>query len=126
SWDLFSYPFYQEVREHNEVFSDVAALLSIPWGVHGTVDTNGSGGEPQQIDVQLVSGNYFTVLGVHASLGRAFTEADDLNPGGHPIAVASHAWWERQLGADPAAVGKTITIDQTSYTIVGVAPKEFF
>ncbi len=59
-------------------------------------------------------------------LGRTFTEADDQTPGGHPVAVVSYAWWERRLGGDPAAVGKTITIDQTAYTIIGVAPKEFF
>jgi predicted permease len=126
SWDLFSYPFYQEVRQHKDVFSDVAALLSMSWNVHGAVNTNGAGGEPEKMNVQLISGTYFPVLGVSASLGRTFTEADDQTPGGHPVAVVSHAWWEHRLGGDPAAVGKTVTIDQTTYTIVGVAPKEFF
>ena len=126
STDLFSYPFYQEVRQRNEVFSEVASLLSMSWGVHGTVNTDGASGEPEQMDVQLVSGTYFPVLGVNASLGRTFTEADDQTPGGHPVAVVSNAWWQRRLGADLGAVGKTITIDQTVYTIVGVAPKEFF
>jgi predicted permease len=126
SWDLFSYPFYQEVRQRNEVFSGVAALLSMPWSVHGTVNANGSRGEMEQINVQLVSGTYFSVLGVNANLGRTFTDADDQTPGGHPAAVVSHAWWESRLSSDPAAVGKVITIDQTAYTIIGVAPKEFF
>ena len=126
SWNLFSYPFYQEVRQRNEVFSEVAALLSMPWSVHGTVAADGVSGEAERIDLQLVSGTYFSVLGLNASLGRTFTEADDLNPGGHPVAVVSHAWWERRLGSDPAAVGKTIRIDQTVYTIIGVTPKEFF
>ena len=125
SWDLFSYPFYQEVRQHNEVFSDVAAVLSIPWSVHGTVTINESSGEIEKMNVLVVSGAYFSVLGVNASLGRAITEADDQNVGGHPVAVVSHTWWKRKLGGDPAAVGKIITIDQTSYTIIGVAPKEF-
>ena len=126
STDLFSYPFYQEVRQRNEVFSGVASLLSMTWSVHGTVNTDGASGEPEQMDVQLVSGTYFPVLGVNASLGRTLTESDDQTPGGHPVAVVSHAWWQRRLGGDPAAVGKTITIDRTVYTIVGVAPKEFF
>jgi predicted permease len=127
STDLFSYPFYQEVRQRDEAFSEVAALLSLVWGVHGTVNTSGSEArQPERLEVQLVSGTYFSVLGVNAGLGRTFTEADDQTPGGHPVAVISHAWWERRLGADPAAVGKTITIDQRAYTIVGVAPKEFF
>ncbi|MEP7339671.1 MAG: ABC transporter permease [Acidobacteriota bacterium] len=124
--NLFSYPFYQKVRQRNEVFSDVASLLSMTWSVHGTVNANGAHGEVEQMDVQLVSGTYFTVLGVKPGLGRTFTEADDQTPGGHPVAVVSHAWWENRLGADPAAVGKAITIDQTVYTIIGVAPKEFF
>jgi predicted permease len=126
SWDLFSYPFYQEVRQRQEVFAEVAALLNESWSVYGRVNTNESSGEMERMDVQLVSGTYFSVLGVNASLGRTFTEADDQTPGGHPIAVVSHAWWQRRLGSDPAAVGKTITIDQTAYTIIGVAPKEFF
>jgi predicted permease len=126
SCDLFSYPFYQEVRQRNEVFTEVASLLSIPWSVHGTVNSNGSSGDLEQLNVQLVSGTYFPLLGVNAGLGRTLTEADDQTPGGHPVAVVSHAWWERRLGGDPTAVGKTITIDQTTYTIVGVAPNEFF
>jgi predicted permease len=126
SWDLFSYPFYQEVRQHNEVFSDVAALLSVPMSPHGVINTNRSSDETEELNVQLVSGAYFSVLGVNASLGRAFTEADDQTSGGHPVAVISYAWWERRLGGNPAAVGKTITIGQTVYTIIGVAPKEFF
>jgi len=126
SWDLFSYPFYQEVRQRNEVFSDVASLLSMTWSVHGIVNTSGSSGEMEQIDAQLVSGTYFSVLGVNASLGRTFTETDDQTQGAHPVAIVSYGWWERRLGSDPAMIGKTITIDQTAYTIIGVAPKEFF
>jgi predicted permease len=126
SWELFSYPFYQEVRQRNEVFAEVAALLSLPWSVHGAVNLGANGGEPERLSVQLVSGTYFSVLGVQARLGRSFTAADDQTLGAHPVAVVSHAWWERKLGGDPAAVGKTITIDQVAYTIIGVAPKEFF
>jgi len=125
SWDLFSYPFYRDVQQHNEVFSGVASLLSIPWTVHGTVNSNGPG-EIEKLQVQLVSGTYFPVLGVNAQLGRVLTDADDQNEGGHPVAVVSHAWWSRRFNNDSSAIGKTITIDQIAYTIVGVAPKEFF
>jgi len=126
NWDLFSYPFYEEVRQRNEVFSEVAALMSIPSSPHGVLNTNGAGGEVEKLNLQLVSGTYFSVLGVNASLGRTFTEADDQTAGGQPVAVISYAWWERRWGGDPAAVGKTISIRETSYTIIGVAPKEFF
>jgi predicted permease len=123
STDLFSYPFYRQVQQRTDVFSGVASLLSIPWDVHGFVNTSG---DIEQLQVQLVSGSYFPVLGINAGLGRVLTEADDQNPGGHPVTVVSYAWWQQRLGGDPAAVGKTITIDNVAYTIVGVAPREFF
>jgi predicted permease len=126
STDLFSYPFYEQMRQHNDVFTDVAALLSMSWNEHGTVSSNGSNSEPEQMRVQPVSGNYFAVLGVNAGLGRVFTDDDDRTNGAHPLAVVSHGWWERRLGGDPQAIGKSITIDQTAYTIIGVGPKEFF
>ncbi len=126
SWDLFSYPFYRRVEQRDDVFSGVAGLLSIPWTVHGFVDSNGTGGEIEQLQVQLVTGTYFPVLGVNAQLGRVLNEADDQTPGGHPVTVVSHAWWSQRLGQDPNAIGKTITIDNLAYTIVGVAPREFF
>src|SRR5215217_6760832 len=108
SWDLFSYPFYRQVQQHNDVFSGVASLLSITWNVHGFVAANE---DIQQMQVQLVSGSYFPVLGVNASLGRVLTEADDQTPGGHPVAVISYGFWQKRLGGNPAAVGKTISID---------------
>lgn len=126
STDLFSYPFYRQAQQRTDVFSGVASLLSIQWTVHGFINANEAGSDIEQMRVQLVSGTYFTVLGVNAGIGRVLTEADDQNPGDHPVAVASYAWWQQRLGSDPAAIGKTITIDNVAYTIVGVAPREFF
>jgi predicted permease len=126
SFDLFSYPFYRQVQQRTDLFSGVASLLSMQWNPHGLVNATGSSSDIEQMKVQLVSGTYFPVLGVNAELGRVFTDADDQTPGGHPVAVASYAWWQQRLGGDPSVIGKTITIDNTTYTIVGVAPKEFF
>jgi predicted permease len=126
SWDLFSYPFYREVQQHVEVFSGLTAVLSIPWTVHGSIKSNGSISEIEKLNAQLVSGTYFSVLGVNSSVGRLLTDADDQNPGGHPVVVVSYSWWGRRLGGDPRAVGKQLTIDETTYTIIGVAPKDFF
>jgi predicted permease len=124
STDLYSYPFYRQVQQQRtDVFSGVASLLSMPWNVHGFVN---SGGDIEQLQVQLVSGSYFPVLGVSAGLGRVLTEADDQNVGAHPVAVVSYAWWQQRLAGNPSAVGQTITIDNTAYTIVGVAPRDFF
>src|SRR6185312_14268658 len=124
--DLFSYPFYQQARQDSAAFSDIAAVLSITWGVHGSVNSGTTSGEIIPINVQLVSGAYFPVLGVRANLGRTLSYEDDLIPGGHPLAVASYSWWQRRLGSDPAVIGKTVKIDQVAYTIVGVTPREFF
>jgi len=124
STDLYSYPFYRQVQQQRtDVFSGVASLLSMPWNVHGFVN---SGGDIEQLQVQLVSGSYFPVLGVNAGLGRVLTEADDQNVGAHPVAVVSYAWWQQRLAGNPSAVGQTITIDDTAYSIVGVAPRDFF
>ncbi len=123
STDLYSYPFYRQVQQRTDVFSGVAGLLSIPWTVHGFVNASG---DIEKMQVQLVSGTYFPVLGVNATLGRVLTETDDQNQGAHPVAVVSYAWWQKRFGGDPSAVGKTIKIDNLDYTIVGVGPKEFF
>jgi len=126
SADLFSYPTYREFRQRNQVFVDLAAVHSFGSRVHGIVHAGKSAGELEQINAQMVSGTYFPVLGVNALLGRSLDQDDDVTPGGHPVAVASYSWWQRRFGGDPSVIGNTITIDKTSYTIVGVAPKEFF
>ena len=124
SWDLFSYPFYRQVQQRTNEFSGVASLLSIPWDVHGFVN-NGSS-DIEQFQVQLVSGTYFPVLGVNAYLGRVLNDGDDQTAGASPVAVISYAWWTQRLGQNRNVVGKTITIDDIAYTIVGVAPRDFF
>jgi predicted permease len=126
STDLFSFPFYRQVRERGQNFEDVAAVLSIPWTVHGRIKVNSSTSDIQKFVVQPVSGTYFPVLGVNAVHGRVLTDADDQVVGNHPVAVISNATWQSRLGGRLDAVGQAITIDEVVYTIVGVAPKEFF
>src|ERR1044072_9694573 len=126
SWDLYSYPFYRKVQQRTDLFSSLGSLLSIPWDVHGFVNANGTSSDIESMQVQLVSGSYFPVLGVNAGLGRVLNDSDDQNEGAHPVTVVSYAWWQKRFNGDPSAIGKTITIDDTAYTIVGVAPKEFF
>ena len=123
SWELFSYPFYRQARQRSQVFEDVTALSSMPSPIHGIV--NGAG-DIEKLDVRLVAGNYFSVLGVNAVAGRTLNDADDQAPGNHPVAVVSYAWWIKRLGGRTDAIGQTIKIDEVVYTIVGVAPKDFF
>ena len=126
STDLFSYLTYRDISQRTESFSGLAAVHSFPSRVHGVVHTVGSTGELEQINAQMVSGTYFSVLGVNALLGRTLTADDDVAPGGHPVVVASHSWWQRRFAGNPAIIGSTINIDKTAYTIIGVTPREFF
>src|SRR5215469_9462362 len=119
----FSYPFFREFRQRNQVFSEVAAIQSFLVAAHGRV---AGGSDLEGIKVELVSGTYFDTLGVNAILGRTLTDADDQTPGGHPIAVASYSWWQNRFAADPGIVGKTVTIGPAVYTVIGIAPKDFF
>jgi len=121
---IYSYPFYREMRQKNQVFSDMSALLSLLFGkMHGAV---GGGAELEPLDVQLVSGNYFSMLGVKPILGRSFTEAEDEPAGGHPVAMASYSWWDHRWARDPSIIGKTVTLGSTVYTIIGVTSRGFF
>src|SRR5882724_3319276 len=122
-WQLFSYPFYRQVQRDNSVFSDVSAISSMSNEVHGTI---GEGTDAEAINARLVSGTYFSTIGVNPILGRTFTDDDDRIPGGSPVAVASYAWWKRRFGGDPAIIGNKMSIGPTVYTVIGVTPEEFF
>ena len=123
SWQLFSYPFFREFRQKNQAFSDVAAISSILFSTHGRV---ADGTSLEKIDVELASGSYFNALGVKPILGRTLNDADDVTLGGHPVAVVSYSWWQRRFRKNPAIVGRTVTFGSTVYTVIGVAPPEFF
>ena len=123
SWQLFSYRFVREFRQKNEAYSDVAAVSSILFTTHGRV---AGGTNLEKIDAELVSGGFFHTLGVPPILGRVLTDSDDQTIGGHPIAVASYSWWQKRFGKRPDVLGKAFTIGSTVYTLIGVAPPEFF
>jgi len=120
---LYAYPFYREMQKKNLVFSDVAASSSMIDRVHGFVDGRS---EADAMNVQLVSGTYFPMLGVQAVIGRALSEDDDRTEGGHPVAVVSYGWWKRVMSRDPSVLERKLTIGPTVFSIVGVAPPEFF
>jgi predicted permease len=120
---LYSYPFYREMQKKNDVFSNFAALFSAMSRVHGMVEGRT---ETEPINVQLVSGTYFSTLGVPAIAGRVLTDEDDRKRDGKPVAVASHRWWTHSLARDPLVLNKKVKIGSTIFTIIGVAPQEFF
>ena len=115
-----SYPDYVYYRDHTQAFSGLLAYSSDPTNVSWS-----TAGQTHLIYGQLVSGNFFTVLGVRSALGRVFVPEEDRTPGRAAVVVLSHAFWEQHLGSDPAVVGKTLTLNGHSYTVVGVAPASF-
>lgn len=112
---FFSYGEYAYVREHNNVFSGIVAA-SRPTPLLT---------DAQKFQAQMVSANYFDVLGVAAETGRTFLADEDRLPGGNPVIVLSHGFWQRQFHGDAQAVGKTILVGRTPLTVVGVAPASF-
>src|SRR5258705_8373702 len=81
-------------------------------------------GEPERVNARLISADYFTVLGVKPALGRTFTAGED-EPGSGPVVLISADLWQRKFGSSPDALGKGITLNDRSYTIVGVIPSSF-
>src|SRR5690348_139855 len=112
--DRLSYPMYQEIRDKNEVLSGM--FCTYPSTVSATFQ-----GNTELIGADFVSGNYFPVLGVGAAVGRVFNASDDLIQGGHPLAVLSYGYWRSRFGADQSIVGKTIVVNGTNLTIIGVS-----
>ena len=113
-----SYPDYQDLRDHDRAFTGLigSALAKVNLG---------RGRSARQIWVELVTGNYFQVLGVRARHGRTLLPSDEIAPGRHPVVVISDGLWRRDFGADPDIVGKTLEINDTLLTVVGVADPAF-
>jgi predicted permease len=116
-----SYPLFQEIAERSDLFTGVIART----GVAKTRFATRPGARGQFTQREFVSGNYFSVLGVTAALGRLFTEDDNRIPGGHPIAVLSYDLWRNKYGADPAILGGKIIVDEQPLTVIGVAAPGF-
>jgi len=113
-----SYLDYLDYRDRNVVFSGLAAHQVQPLNL-------GRGGKPERVWGAVVSGNYFNVLGVKALIGRTFLPEEDRTPNSHPVAVIGYGLWQRDFGADPKVIGRTITLNEHDFTIIGVTPKEF-
>ena len=115
-----SYPQYLYYRDHNPAFS---GLLAFDGEMRpATWSGSGKGGLVQG---QVVSANFFSVLGVKPFLGRGFLPREDRDSGAGLVVELSHAFWRQSLGADPAVIGKTLTMNGTAFAVVGVAPAGF-
>jgi predicted permease len=118
-YQTVSYPTYLEFRERNDVFSGLAAYsVARQFKLSGASDV-------EQVWGEVVSGNYFDVLGVRAERGRGFLPDDDQVPNRNPVVVIGHGLWQRRFGSDPSVIGLTIMLNDQPLTVVGVAPPEY-
>jgi predicted permease len=116
--DDLPYPLFDQIRSNTSAFQAMSAFCNIDLAT--SVD-----GKPGLAAGQLVSGDFFAMLGVGTVAGRTFTYAEDRVPGGDPVAVISYQYWKRQFGLDPSAVGKSITLNGSPFTIVGITGRNF-
>jgi putative ABC transport system permease protein len=114
----FSYPMYRDLRDRGTAFDGLIATASTGVGI---ARNNAS----DLADAEIVSGNYFSVLGVPAAQGRLVTANDDTTSGGNPVVVLSYHYWKTHLGSDTQAVGQTLSINGFPYQIIGVSAPEF-
>ena len=115
---LQSYLNYKDYRDRNQVLSGLLAYRFAPMSLS-------HGGSNERVWGYLVSGNYFDVLGVPPVLGRGFLPEEDETPDSHPVAVMGYGCWQKRFAADPNIAGKTVSINNHNFTVVGVAPKGF-
>ena len=118
SWNLMSYPICRDLDQQKEFFDGVFCRALT------TVNLS-TGADYYPARAEIVSGNYFLVLGVGATTGRVFAEDDDGTPNANPVAVLSYDFWKTQLGGTTDVVGRTVLVNRHPLTIVGVAAPTF-
>ena len=113
-----SYLDLVDLRAQNDVFSDVAGARTF-FAQAGPADA------PRLVIGELVTGSYFPMLGTRARAGRLIGDDDDVQAGGHPVAVLGHAFWQDAYGGSPTAIGTEVRVNQRPYTVIGIAPESF-
>jgi predicted permease len=113
-----SYPDYLDLRDRSQAFSGLLAQRTTPMNI-------GHGGQSEILAGTIVSGNYFSLLGVKPQLGRAFDAVEDQTPNTHPVVVISHNLWQHRFDGETNVVGRTLSLNGQTYNIIGVAPKDF-
>jgi putative ABC transport system permease protein len=118
SADYFSYPMYRDLRDKNSVFSGTIATDQVQVAVQWH-------NQPELVSGELVSGNYFDVLGVTPAIGRLLVQSDDEAQEKNPVVVLSYGYWQRRFGSDPRVVNDTFLINSHPFTVVGVTSPGF-
>ncbi len=122
--DLFSVPLYRELQRQQDAFAGLAATGYLGPTSLLALDEHGRAGAPQKVYARLVSGNFFSVLGIDAVLGRVFY-TDSTVSGADPVAVLSFSFWRSRFNQDPGVIGRTIRMNGYPLTVIGVMPREF-
>ncbi|MGD8362322.1 MAG: ABC transporter permease [Gemmatimonadota bacterium] len=107
-----------DLRRLDDVFLEVGAF-------RGAASRVTEGGAARMVLVEAVTSNLFPLLGIEMALGRGFLPAEDLGPGGNPVVILGHAFWEGSYGGDPGVLGRPLRLAGFPFTIVGVAPSDF-
>jgi predicted permease len=116
--NYFSYPMYKDLRDHNQVFQGMIAADKTSVGVSWH-------NQAEDKDAEVVTGNYFQLLGLRPALGRLLTPQDDTAKNANPVAVLSYTYWKSRFAASRDVVGQTVLINGHPFTILGVAPENF-
>lgn len=125
-WGRFSYPNYRDLRDANTSFSGLCAWLNTSSGISLNPQSNaGPADRPELAWGELVSGNYFDVMGVKPALGRTFLPEEGRTEGDAPVVVISHFLWQQRFNGDPSIVGKTIYMNGNPFSVIGVMPQSF-
>lgn len=122
SFDMFTYDFARQLEANPGPFNGVAGYMSIMPTVSVRASSNAAA---IQVSTSMVGGNYFEVLGAAPLLGRAILSSDATVVNGNAVVVISHHFWQQSLSSDPAIAGKTISINATPFTVIGVMPAGF-
>ncbi len=112
-----TYPNFRDWQTANETFAAMAITRGFGFSLTGS-------GDAERVSARLVSADFFTVLGGRLALGRNFAASED-QPGGGPVVVISAGFWQRKFGGTPDVLGRSLTLDDKTYAIIGVAPASF-
>jgi macrolide transport system ATP-binding/permease protein len=117
-YPIFSYLNYRDLRDRSNVLDGLIAYRMAPISLsHNGIN--------ERVWGYLATGNYFDVLGVKPALGRMLRPEDDKAEGAHPVMVISHECWQKRFAGDPNVVGRSVSVNARSFTIIGVAPRGF-
>jgi macrolide transport system ATP-binding/permease protein len=122
---VVSYPEYIFYRDHNTIFDGLVAYGDSSAYLSGAEINGQQTAQSEMIAAQLVSGNFFDVLGTGVGQGRTFLTEEDQIPNAHPVVILEYGFWQSRFGGDAALLGKTITLNSVRYTVVGVAARDF-